>query len=48
MEKWNASPSGFDSIRNFAGQVPADNLLVLMSRNRDSEILSGIQLGYRA
>jgi hypothetical protein len=40
MKPWNANPSGFDSLANFAGEVPSNNLLVLLSRNRDSELLT--------
>jgi hypothetical protein len=40
MERWNANPSGWDSLRNFMGTVPDEHLLVLLTRNRDSDILS--------
>jgi hypothetical protein len=40
MEKWNANPSGFDSLSNFMGEIPNDCLLVLLTRNRDSDSLT--------
>jgi len=40
VKPWNANPSGLDSLANFAGEIPDKRLLVLLSRNRDSDILS--------
>jgi hypothetical protein len=40
MKPWNANPSGCDSLANFAGEIPDKNLLVLLTRNRDSDLLS--------
>jgi hypothetical protein len=35
-----SSPSAFDSVRNYMGETPPENLLVLMARNRDSDLLT--------
>ena len=35
-----ANPSGFDSMKNYAGEIPAENWCVVMTRNRDSDILT--------
>src|SRR6266550_2530360 len=40
MKPWNANPSGWDSLANFAGTIPDKHLLVLLSRNRDSDLLA--------
>ena len=40
MRTWNPNPSGYDSLANFLGEVPSKDLLVLMSRNRDSDLLT--------
>ena len=40
MRPWNANPSGFDSISNFMGEIPEPYLLVLLTRNRDSNLLA--------
>lgn len=40
MKPWNANPSGWDSLENFAGEIPDKNLLVLLTRNRDSDLLT--------
>jgi len=40
MKPWNANPSGFDSLANFMGEIPDKSLLVLLTRNRDSDLLS--------
>src|SRR5260370_23678290 len=34
------SPSPLDSVRNFMGEIPEAYWLVLLSRNRDSELLT--------
>lgn len=34
------NPSGFDSASNYVGSIPDDKLLVLVTRNRDSDILT--------
>lgn len=34
------SPSAFDSISNYAGSIPDPKWLVLLARNRDSDILT--------
>lgn len=34
------NPSGFDSMRNYSGSVPESGWLVVMTRNRDSDILT--------
>ena len=34
------NPSGFDSISNYSGDIPDDSLLVVMTRTRDSDILT--------
>jgi len=34
------NPSGFDSMRNYSGDVPESGWLVVMTRNRDSDILT--------
>jgi len=33
-------PSGMDSLSNYMGDIPESNLLVLMTRNRDSDLLT--------
>lgn len=35
-----ANPSGFDSSANYLGNIPDASLLVLVTRNRDSDILT--------
>lgn len=35
-----ANPSGFDSLANYAGDIPEPEWLVVMTRNRDSDILT--------
>lgn len=35
-----SNPSGFDSLDNYVGSIPEDNLLVVMTRNRDSDLLT--------
>jgi hypothetical protein len=35
-----ANPSGFDSMANYAGDVPDSAWLVVMTRNRDSDVLT--------
>ena len=35
-----ANPGAFDSMSNYMGAIPEDHLLVLMTRNRDSETLT--------
>lgn len=35
-----ANPSGFDSPRNYSGGIPDPQWLVVMTRNRDSDILT--------
>lgn len=37
MKPWNPNPSGWDSLSNYVGEVPAQHLLVLLTRNRDSD-----------
>lgn len=34
------NPSGFDSVANYSGDVPNDKWLVVMTRNRESDILT--------
>lgn len=34
------NPSGFDSRANYCGDIPDDKLLVLVTRNRDSDLLT--------
>jgi hypothetical protein len=40
LSKVMANPSGWDSMANYAGDVPADEWLCLITRNRDSDCLS--------
>ena len=43
MRKLNEAfqrPSAFDSMSNYAGEIPADAWLCLMARNRDSDTLT--------
>lgn len=43
MEKLNkvmGNPSGFDSMNNYLGEIPENKWLVVMTRNRDSDILT--------
>lgn len=35
-----ASPTGWDNMSNYMGEIPPDNLYVIMGRNRDSDILT--------
>ena len=35
-----ANPSGFDSYSNYLGELPEKSLLVVLTRNRDSDCLS--------
>jgi len=35
-----ASPTSFDSLSNYMGETPKNSLLVLLGRNRDSDLLS--------
>lgn len=35
-----ASPSAFDSMANYTGEIPEDNWLCLLTRNRDSDTLT--------
>lgn len=34
------NPSGFDSLANYVGDIPESDWLVVMTRNRDSDILT--------
>lgn len=34
------NPSGFDSFKNYAGEIPNPDWLVLLTRSRDSDILT--------
>lgn len=34
------NPSGFDSFSNYLGEIPEENLYCILTRNRDSDILS--------
>lgn len=35
-----ANPSGFDSMPNYAGEIPDTKYLVLLTRSRDSDVLT--------
>jgi hypothetical protein len=35
-----SNPSGFDSYSNYIGEIPSDSLLVVLTRSRDSDILT--------
>lgn len=35
-----ANPSGFDSLANYTGELPEEKLLVVMTRSRDSGLLT--------
>ena len=35
-----ANPTGFDDLSNYMGETPEDSLLVLLGRNRESDLLS--------
>lgn len=35
------NPSGFDSMANYSGEIPDPHWMVVMTRNRDSDILTG-------
>ena len=40
LNKVASNPSGLDSYSNYAGEIPSDSLLVVLTRSRDSDILS--------
>jgi hypothetical protein len=40
VKKWDANPSGFDSLSNFIGERIPETKLVLLTRNRDSNLLA--------
>jgi hypothetical protein len=40
LHKTVANPSGFDSYSNYIGETPNEELLVVLTRNRDSDCLT--------
>ena len=40
LNEITSNPSGFDSYSNYIGEIPSDSLLVVLTRSRDSDILT--------